>query len=247
MRAPTAGRTVEPRRESGTGPGRPYRPPLHAPAAVSCCRGALYMRPCCTAGIGGLSVIATRSWRHVGMPPYARSGQGTALHARAGGPMGASAPTMGGVRCTRGQRTRNARPYGGQNHRTPAGIGNRSRAAIQAAPTGAPAAVFGCRGGLYGRPGRTAGIGGLSVIAARSWRHVGMPPYEVRRECGNNPKPIRAAASRPYDAPPPRSVGRGAHTPPNQAAGIAGFYSHRSPVRAAIKAAPTCTRHRFPL
>ena len=97
-----AGGTIEPRRGTGTGPGRPYRPPLHAPAAGSGCRGAFYMRPGRTAGIGRLSVIATRSWRHVGMPPYARSGQGTALHAAAGGPMWASPPTMGGVRCTRG-------------------------------------------------------------------------------------------------------------------------------------------------
>ena len=65
-----AGGTIEPRRGTGTGPGRPYRPPLHAPAAGSGCRGAFYMRPGRTAGIGRLSVIATRSRRHVGMPPY---------------------------------------------------------------------------------------------------------------------------------------------------------------------------------
>ena len=88
-----AGGTIEPRRGTGTGPGRPYRPPLHAPAAGSGCRGAFYMRPGRTAGIGRLSVIATRSRRHVGMPPYARSGRRTALHTETGGPMWASAPT----------------------------------------------------------------------------------------------------------------------------------------------------------
>ena len=37
------------------------------------------------------------------------------------------------------------------------------------------------RGGLHARPCRTAGSNRPSVIAARSWRHVGMPPYGVRR------------------------------------------------------------------
>ena len=50
-----------------------------------------------------------------------------------------------------------------------------------------------------------------------------MPPYGVRRECGGNRRPARAAASRPYAALSIRSVGRGAHTPPNQA------HSHRAP------------------
>ena len=45
--------------------------------------------------------------RHVGMPPYARSGWRTAMH-------------------TGGQRTRDARPYGERNHRTPARIGSRA-------------------------------------------------------------------------------------------------------------------------
>ena len=55
----------------------------------------------------------------------------------------------------------------------------------QPATTASPvAAVWGCRGGLYGRPGRTPGISGLSVIATQLWRHGGMPPYGVRRGCG---------------------------------------------------------------
>ena len=55
-------------------------------------------------------------------------------------------------------------------------------------------------------------------------RHVGMPPYGVRRKCGKNPKPVRAAASRPYAVPSTWSVGRGAHTPPGS-----GRRNHRSP------------------
>ena len=31
------------------------------------------------------------------------------------------------------------------------------------------------------------------VVATRSWRHVGMPPYEVRRGCGGNRGRFRAA------------------------------------------------------
>ena len=59
-----------------------------------------------------------------------------------------------------------------------------------------------------------------AINAARSWRHVGMPPYETRRWCGGNRGPARAAANRPYGAPSPWPVGRGAHTPPNRTAGI---------------------------
>ena len=33
---------------------------------------------------------------------------------------------------------------------------------------------------------------GLAVNGARSWRHEGMPPYEVRRGCGGNRGPVRA-------------------------------------------------------
>ena len=58
------------------------------------------------------------------------------------------------------------------------------RADMQSAPTGALATVSCCRGALYMRPGRTAGISGPSVTVVRSWRHGGMPPYGVRRGCG---------------------------------------------------------------
>ena len=49
-------------------------------AAGSRCRGALHMRPCRTAGFTRPSVIAARSWRHGGMPPYGvqRGAAGTA-------------------------------------------------------------------------------------------------------------------------------------------------------------------------
>ncbi len=70
------------------------------------------------------------------------------------------------------------------------------------------------------------GITGLAVHGARSWRHVGMPPYGVRRGCGGKRRSVRAADSRPYGACSTRSVGRGAHTPPNQAAGITGLAVH---------------------
>ena len=76
-------------------------------------------------------------------------------------------------------------------------------------------------GGLLGRllAARTAPPEppGLRTTPPRSWRHVGMPPYSVRRECGGNRGPARAAASRPYGACSTWSVGRGAHTPPNPA------------------------------
>ena len=52
-----------------------------------------------------------------------------------------------------------------------------------------------------------------------AWRHVGMPPYGVWRGCDGNRRPGRAADSRPYGVRSARPVGRGAHTPPKQAAG----------------------------
>ena len=102
------------------------------------------------------------------------------------------------------------------------------RADIQSAPTGAPAVGFYCRGALHMRPCRAAGTAGLAVHGARSWRHVGMPPYGVRRGRGGNRGSVRAAHSRPYGACSTRSVGRGAHTPPNQAAGITGLAVHET-------------------
>ena len=60
---------------SGGHKGRPY----DVPSAWSVGRGA-HTPPKQAAGITGLAVIAARSWRHVGMPPYARSGRRTALH-----------------------------------------------------------------------------------------------------------------------------------------------------------------------
>ena len=62
-------------------------------------------------------------------------------------------------------------------------------------------------------------------LGACSGGHIGRP-YDVRRGCGGNRGPVRAAIqAAPTDAPPIRFVGRGAHTPPNQAAGIAGLAS----------------------
>ena len=80
--------------------------------------------------------------------------------------------------------------------------------------------------GAHTPPNQAAGITGLAVHGARSWRHVGMPPYGVRRGCGGKRRSVRAADSRPYGACSTRSVGRGAHTPPNQAAGITGLAVH---------------------
>ena len=62
------------------------------------------------------------------------------------------------------------------------------------------------RGALYMRPCRTAGSNRPSIIAAWAWRHVGMPPYGVRRGCGGKRNPARAAikaAPTPHFRPGP--------------------------------------------
>ena len=64
-------------------------------------------------------------------------------------------------------------------------------------PYGCMRAGSRCRGALYMRPGRTAGISGPSVTAVRSWRHGGMPPYGVRRGCGGKCRLF----GRPYRPP----------------------------------------------
>ena len=49
----------------------------------------------------------------------------------------------------------------------------------------------------------------------QSWRHVGMPPYEVRRGCGRNRGPVRAdIQSAPTGAPAAVSSRRGGYQPP---------------------------------
>ena len=83
-----------------------------------------------------------------------------------------------------------------------------------------------CRKSLFGRlensvQGRRGGAPtprrGLGSPVP-GWRHVGMPPYGVRRGRNGNRRPGRAADSRPYGVRSARPVGRGAHTPPKQAA-----------------------------
>ena len=176
--------------------------PTDAPAAPSRCRGAFYMRPDRTAGINGLAVIATRPWRHEGMPPYnvrrwCGGNRGPARADMKSAPTDAPAApshcrgafymrpdrTAGinglAVIATRPWRHEGMPPY---NVRRWCG-GNRgpARADMKSAPTDAPAAPSHCRGAFYMRPDRTVGINGLAVIAARHRRHEGMPPYNVRR------------------------------------------------------------------
>ena len=63
------------------------------------------------------------------------------------------------------------------------------------------------RGGLYGRPSRTAGITGLAVTASRPWRHVSMPPYGVGRGCSRKGRPAGAdMQSAPTDVSSPLPV-----------------------------------------
>ena len=220
--------------------------PTDAPAAPSRCRGAFYMRPDRTAGINGLAVIATRPWRHEGMPPY-EAGRGCGGNR---GPVRAdmkSAPTDAPAapsRCrgafymrpdrtaginglaviaTRPWRHEGMPPY--EAGRGCGGNRGPARADMKSAPTDAPAAPSRCRGAFYMRPDRTAGINGLAVIATRPWRHEGMPPYNVRRWCGGNRGPARAdMKSAPTDAPAAPSHCRGAfYMRPDRTAGINGL------------------------
>ena len=175
-------------------------------------RGGLHARPCRTAGSNRPSVIAARSWRHVGMPPYGvrRSAAETGGHSRADIKSAPTAGTgdgaAGGLPCTRRADGRamcapttfgggavgpgactgghTGRPYGctadsvrraGCPH--PAEPGRRDCRASKYRSSRRSSR----RGGLHARPCRTAGSNRPSVIAARSWRHVGMPPYGVRR------------------------------------------------------------------
>ena len=55
------------------------------------------MRPWQPPETTGATVMAARSRRHEGMPPYAHSVRRTALHTEPGGPMWASAPTKGTI------------------------------------------------------------------------------------------------------------------------------------------------------
>ena len=232
-------------------PGLPGLRSTH-PAAISSRRGGLYGCPGRTAGISGLSVIAARPWRHVGMPPYdvrRRCGAKRGLLGRLiaaptafGGDAAGSAGLLGrpyrpplrgafdlvrragcphpakpgcrdcracrqrilplfpavGVACMAARTAlpelvgfRSSRPsYGGMGacRPTASGGGAAENAGCSGGyairPYGCTRAGSRCRGALYMRPGRTAGIVGLAVHRTRSWRHVGMPPYEVRRRCG---------------------------------------------------------------
>ena len=87
----------------------------------------------------------TWSRRHVGMPPYVRSGWRTALHTAAGGPMWASAPTRGTI-----EPQRDSEPGSGRPYRPPL---RRNRRRV-------------CRGGFYIRPCRRVGC----AIAGRTSR-----------------------------------------------------------------------------
>ena len=223
--------------------------PTGAPAVGFYCRGALHMRPCRAAGTAGLAVHGARSWRHVGMPPYGvRRGYGGkrrsvradiqsaptgapavgfycrgALHMR---PCRAAGTAGLAVHGARSWRHVGMPPYGVRR-----GYGGKRRsvrADIQSAPTGAPAVGFCCRGALHMRPCRAAGTAGLAVHGARSWRHVGMPPYGVRRGYGGKRRSVRAdIQSAPTGAPAVGFYCRGAlHMRPCRAAGTAGLAVH---------------------
>ena len=144
-------------------PRLPGLPSTH-PAAISRRRGGLYGRPDRTPGISGLSVIATRPWRHAAL----RGGRGQKRSAQA---------------------TRTRQSAGRCGHaalRRPAGVRREMqafRADMQSAPTGALATVSCCRGALYMRPGRTAGTGAVGEGAAGNGGLLGRiynPPLRVR-------------------------------------------------------------------
>ena len=133
--------------ESGCFSGGYSIRPYGCTSAGSRCRGAFYMRPGRTTGISGPSVIATRAWRHGGMPPYGvRRGCGgkCRLFGRICNPplqvRSLPFPAVGAhYICARDALPGPARSAGYGENRSAA------RAAIKAAPTGAPAGVCRCR------------------------------------------------------------------------------------------------------
>ena len=115
----------------------PTAEPAASPHHRRRCRGGLHGRPCRTAVLHAPSPSAP-----------CRGG----LHIRPSTPaISHACPVIPAVRLG---RIYNA-PLRRGNQRTPAGIGTRFRAGIKPAPTKGPEAG-GCRGGLHGRPCRTA-------------------------------------------------------------------------------------------
>ena len=101
----------------------------------------------------------------------------------------------------------------------PTVIATRHRSPLVGAASSRPDRVLIRAGVQWFRPAwgrascaRTAPPGppGLRTTPPRSWRHVGMPPYSVRRGYGENRGPARAAASRPYG--PCSTIMRQEHT-----------------------------------
>ena len=165
---PLRGGTIEPWRKA-TASGRPYRPPLRenekrgVGAAFMAARaaplrwtyhrrphpvGARMARPCPVPATTGTRDISNLVPGGYAIRPYNMAGEWcarrTAPDPGAGGPMWASAPTR-------------------RNHRTLA-QSTGFRAAIKAAPTGKQKAWR--RGGLHGRPCRTAALHAPSRNAA---------------------------------------------------------------------------------
>ena len=178
--------------------------------------GAASSRPDRTPGTTRLAGNGIRSRRHVGMPPYSVRRE------------------YGGNR--RPARAAASRPYAALSIRS---VGRGAHTPPNQARSHRDPQPFHLVGAASSRPDRTPGTARLAGNGIRPWRHVGMPPYSVRRECSGNRRPARAAASRPYAALSIRSVGRGAHTPPNQAR------SHRDPLPfhlvGAASSRPDCT------
>ena len=112
------------------------------------------------------------------------------------------------VRCEAGAaRAADSRPYGvrrgcgGKLWACPGGHIGRPYGCMRAGPR--------CRGALYMRPGRTAGISGPSVTAVRSWRHGACRPTRGRGQ----KRSARAACTR-------QAAGRCGHRPLRRSAGV---------------------------
>ena len=150
--------------------GRLIAAPTGARATVSCCRGALYMRPGRTAGLSGPSVTAVRSWRRGGMPPYGgRRGSGgkCRLFGRICNPplqvRSIQFPAVGAhYICARTAPPGPARSAKVRQETEACSGGYTIR------PYGCTRAGSRCRGALYMRPGCTAGTGAVGGVRRKS-------------------------------------------------------------------------------
>ena len=190
--------------------GRIYNPPLHARTAVSRCRGALYMRPDCTAGPPQACEETELPYGRPYRPPLRSVFY---LVRRAGCP-------------------HPAKP-GRRDHRVFDCCGPVMAACGHAALQGSAGAwresgAF--SGGYIIRPYMHAlpfPAVGAHFICART-----APPVR-RRLARKRSCPAGGHKGRPYAVVLTWCVWRGAHTPPNRAAGTTRAPGRRGPVRAA--------------